>query len=192
MTAAAVMATALGCSVPPPRIEGRAGRPAVASAASLNQGALEAIAEGRFEAAEELLQKALRSGESSGVLHNSLGQLYYARGELYLAAWEFEIASKALPHRAEPWNNLGLVYEASGRLDKAVDEYRRALDADPENIRILGNLARARFRLGDRAEDLVPLLERLTSQHPSADWRSWAGSSLMHMAPGTKHIERVH
>ena len=50
---------------------------------------------------------------------------------------------KLMPNQPEPLNNLGLVFEATGKLDEATDSYTKAVTLEPDNVQALGNLARA-------------------------------------------------
>jgi tetratricopeptide (TPR) repeat protein len=53
-----------------------------------------------------------------------------------------------LPGKAEPLNNLGLVFESAGRLDEAAEQFERALALAPENMEAAANLSRAYARAG--------------------------------------------
>jgi len=55
---------------------------------------------------------------------------------------------------------LAACFEAIGRLDRADEEYRHALDAQPRNPAVLRNVASFYLRAG-RADDAEPILKRL-------------------------------
>src|SRR5205823_9974763 len=55
---------------------------------------------------------------------------------------------------------LAACFEAIGRLDRAGEEYRQALDAQPRNPAVLRNVAGFYLRAG-RADDAEPILKRL-------------------------------
>lgn len=128
--------------------------------------------------AEDHLQRALVADVTYGPAHNSLGVLYLWRRDLYLAAWEFEYAQKLMPESCEPLYNLGIVYEEAGKLDQAIEYYQMALDIEPTNPHVLGNLARARIRYGDPIEAVRPLLEELRFADKRPDWLAWAAEQL--------------
>ena len=96
------------------------------AAKSLNDTALKLLEKGKLEKAEQTLQKALIADVNYGPAHNNLGKVYYCQEKHYLAAWEFEYAIKLMPERSEPLNNLGLVYEAVGKFNEAVEAYECA------------------------------------------------------------------
>ncbi len=66
--------------------------------------------------------------------------------KLYLAAWEFQYASTLMPNRAEPRNNLGVVFESVGKLDDAAEWYEAALQIEPDTPEVISNLARVYVR----------------------------------------------
>jgi len=150
-------------------------------ARALNDLAIEQIDRGEFAEAEDTLKRALSADVMFGPAHNNLGKVYFEQGRYYLAAWEFQYAIKCMPNHPEPRNNLGLVYEQAQQLDKAVTYYREALDIEPDNVEILGNLARACIERGDRDEQLRQLLTDLLFKDTRPAWRAWAEEKLSHL-----------
>ncbi len=61
---------------------------------------------------------------------------------------------------------LAACFEAIGRLDRAGEEYRQALDAQPRNPAVLRNVASFYLRAG-RADDAEPILTRLNAPLPN-------------------------
>lgn len=131
-----------------------------------------------YPLAEQLLHEALIADASFGPAHNTLGKVYYEQRKFYLAAWEFEHAIKSLTQRAEPVNNLGLVYEAVGKLDDAVIQYELAFSMDPENAEYLGNLLRCRIRRGEQASSMRHELQSLIELDTREQWVRWAKLKL--------------
>lgn len=123
---------------------------------------------------EQLLNDSLVADVTYGPAHNSLGSLYYMQNKLYLAAWEFEYAAKLMPDLAQPYNNLGLVYEHVGKYDDAISYYSMALSREGNNPELIGNLVRTRMLNGDRGQDLKQLLSDLALNHTNSGWKSWA------------------
>jgi tetratricopeptide (TPR) repeat protein len=150
-----------------------------------NQAGLDLLAKGDLDAAADAFQRALTADIEFGPAHNNLGKVYYLQKDWYKAAWEFEFASKQLPNHAEPRNNLGLVLEEAGQLDRAVASYREAIAFDPDNIQYRANLARALVRRGDRTDEVRALLDRLIEQETRGEWRAWAVRERLRLtAPG--------
>ena len=131
-----------------------------------------------YDFAEQCLQKALLADISYGPAHNALGKVYYGQKKYYLAAWEFEHAAKTLPSRAEPLNNLGLVYEAVDKFDEAIGYYQEAVSLKPESSEYLGNLLRVRVRNGESVASMRPELESLLLIEDRLDWCDWARKLL--------------
>jgi Tfp pilus assembly protein PilF len=127
-----------------------------------------------FDKAERLLNEALVADVTYGPAHNSLGMLYFQQSKLYLAAWEFEYAAKLMPEMAEPYNNLGLVYEKAGKYQEALSYYAMALSHNDDNPVVLGNIVRVRMVSGDRSGDLKNMVSDLALNHPNPTWQRWA------------------
>jgi len=145
---------------------------------TLNAQGIRLLEVRKFEEAEAAFKEALAADVMCGPAHNNLGKTYFHRGKYYLAAWEFQYAAKLLPNHPEPRNNLGLVFETVGKLDNAVDEYGKALTLEPDNPNLLGNLARARIRRGDRVPEVRQLLEDLILKDSRPEWVEWARKTL--------------
>lgn len=148
------------------------------TARQLNAEAVDLIDQGRYDEAEQRLKEALAADITFGPAHNNLGRVYFHQQKLYLAAWEFEYAIKLMPHHVEPRNNLGLVFEAVGKLDDAVTHYDRALALEPDNPFVTGNLTRARIRRGDRGDEVRRLLREIVMKDVRSEWVEWARHKL--------------
>ena len=177
-----------GCSAPAARpADGRYETVAAAPnrnadlARQENARAVALMDKGDHAAAEAALKAALAADVMCGPAHNNLGKVYFRQGKLYLAAWEFQYAMKLMPNQPEPPNNLGLVFEAAGKLDDATESYGKAVAIEPDNIHALGNLARARVRRGDSDADLRALLEKLALRETRPDWLAWERGVLSRM-----------
>ena len=134
---------------------------------------------GQLSAAEQMVNEALLEDREFGPAHNTLGKIYFDQQKLYLAAWEFEFAIKAMPSRAEPLNNLGLVMEEVGQFNEAVNYYSEARLLDEENAEYLGNLVRAMIRRGDDPLSMQNLLQDLVLADSRPDWAKWARSLMV-------------
>lgn len=158
-----------------------------------NTRAVQAIEKGDYDKAEAALKRALTADIMFGPAHNNLGKVYYRQNKLYLAAWEFEYAAKLMTHQAEPRNNMGLVFEAAGKWNEAVDSYTQALTIQPENPEIIGNSVRARIRRGDNDPQVRQLLSKLVMLDTRPDWVSWARRklALMPAPPATMPVSDV-
>jgi Tfp pilus assembly protein PilF len=143
-----------------------------------NLRGVEALAKSDYARAEASLKKALAEDIMFGPAHNNLGKVYFHQNKLYLAAWEFEYAAKLMPHVIEPKNNIGLVFEAAGKWDQAVEHYSDALGLEPENPELIANAARARLRRGDNNAEVRSLLSKLVMIDTRPEWVEWARRKL--------------
>jgi Tfp pilus assembly protein PilF len=150
-------------------------------ARELNERALALVDQDKYEQAESLLKRAVAADVMFGPARNNLGLVYYHTNRLYLAAWEFENASRLMPHHPEPRNNLGLVLERAGRLEGATESYAKARQIEPDNPEFIGNLARAKMRRGDRDAETRELLEELVLKDPRPEWTHWARLNLLRL-----------
>jgi Tfp pilus assembly protein PilF len=131
-----------------------------------------------FAEAEKVLKAALTADVFFGPAHNNLGTVYYRQKKFYLAAWEFQYAAKLMLHSPEPRNNLGLVFEAVGRLDEAAKWYDEALAIEPDNPELIGNLARTLVRSGYKDDRTRQVLSDLVMKDTRPDWVAWAREQL--------------
>lgn len=154
---------------------------------------------GQLAEAERTLKAALEADLTYGPAHNNLGVVYLQSKRFYLAAWEFQYASQLMPHDPRPRNNLGLVFEAVGQLDKAAASYDEALALETDNPEFIGNLARIYARSGKDPEKLRQLLTELVFKDDRPDWVEWARQRLsllggpvpMPAAPEQPAVEEV-
>ena len=140
--------------------------------------------------AEEHLQNALIADVRYGPAHNTLGMLYFSQDKLYLAAWEFDYAMRLMKGRPEPLNNMGLIFEAAGQNEKAIEMYEQAMEMTPDNPEYIGNLARARLKQGEPLGGVRHLLERTVIVDPRPEWVTWASDQLRTRSkPGSVPLE---
>lgn len=151
-----------------------------------NDKALEMMSRSEWHAADAALQRALAADIMFGPAHNNLGKVYYHDNKLYLAAWEFEYAAKLMPHQVEPRNNIGLIFEAAGKWNDAIDNYNKALALEPENPEVVGNAARTHIRRGDTGPEVRDLLTKLVMVDTRPEWADWARKRLALMPTTAK------
>lgn len=95
-----------------------------------------------------------------------------------MAAWEFQYTIKLLPNQPEPYNNLGLVYEADGKLPEAADSYRKAMELAEEDPQYIVNLARVLLRQDQKTAEVRQLLQKLIEHDTRPQWVQWAREQL--------------
>ena len=112
---------------------------------------------GQYDKAQESFEKALQLNPKLWRSHNFLGVLYDYKHQPAMAIEEYREAIANRPNDAYLYNNLGVAYSLSGRLDEALAAFRSALSyarTDPETKRIYNNLGLVLCRQGKYAEAL--------------------------------------
>ncbi len=90
------------------------------------------IKEGNKERAVETFQKASEIAYDIDWVHNNLSSAYHGKlSMLDEAEREARLAIKLNPLFASPHNELGIVYYKKGRIQAALDEFKKALELDP-------------------------------------------------------------
>ena len=149
-----------------------------------NKQAVEALKSNDLGEARYQSDQALIANVNYAPAHNTLGRIQYCRKNYYLAAWEFEFAIRLQPEIPEYHNNLGLVYEAAGKLSQAMKEYQVAIDLDSEDYNYVSNLTRVRIRSEERSPETRKLLEQVVFMDPRKEWKDWAQLHL-----NTTHLD---
>ena len=143
------------------------------SLSALVQEAVELWAKGHLGDAEHLLWEAHKRFPQHVELTNNLGAILIAVRKYDKA---IEVLRSALDAGdSSVTYNLGIAYERSGDLYSALEEFRVALELDPESAEIKWALAETLFALG-RREDAQRMWEELSQDEklPEA-WRRKAG-----------------
>jgi Tfp pilus assembly protein PilF len=147
-------------------------------AMQLTEQAAKAWQRHHLDKAEQLLQDALAADVNYGPAHNNLGLLYFQQGRYYLAAWEFQYATQTMGERAEPYNNLGMIFEKCDRLEAALEHYQMARERDQANPEYLGNFLRVLLKQDDKDPAAPELLRDLLLIETRPEWRCWAEDRL--------------
>lgn len=80
--------------------------------------------------------------ETSAEAQLDFGVKMARRGLWSEALFRFEQAAELAPGSPRVLNNLAVAYEATGRFEKALDAYQRALERDPGNRELKENYSR--------------------------------------------------
>ena len=133
--------------------------------------------------------------------YNNLGAEALLDDDLDRAAHLLAIAASIDPAFTKGINNYGVYLARRGRLDEAVEHYRRGLEVDPEDGPLLMNLARAHQRRGEseEAERVLARVEGLQQASPfyfvyRAESRLAAGDAagaLVHLREALGHSDDV-
>ena len=149
-----------------------------ARAAALSGQALALLSESRFAESAALLEQALRSDPFCGVAYNNLGIAQLRLEKPFEAAHSFQNAARLLPRSSAPRANLGLLLERAGDFESAEENFRAALRDSPDDIQIVGYLARLHARQNRHTPETRSWLQIVAAQENDPAWRSWAQKEL--------------
>ena len=98
-------------------------------------------------------KRALELEPHSSEIHCNIGYLYWDKNELEEAIKEYELSIKYNPSYAIPYNNIGVIYlDDYARVQKAIDYFKEAIDANGNYALAHYNLARALVFKGEKIE----------------------------------------
>jgi arylsulfatase A-like enzyme/Flp pilus assembly protein TadD len=148
----------------------------------LTRGA--ALAEtGRTADALATFRRALDLAPTSARILVDIGNVHLAARQYAPAREAFEEALARQADLARAHNGLGVLAAETGRLDEAVERWKKAADLDPRDWDTLYNLGRALRRMGRDAEARA-FVEKFAMEAPSAlyardirEAREWLGRS---------------
>ncbi|MGI8654014.1 MAG: tetratricopeptide repeat protein [Pyrinomonadaceae bacterium] len=123
---------------------------------------------GAFDKAALYLSRALAINPNNADALTAMGDTKYDAGDYTSAASFYERSLAQRPNDVDVRTDLGNTYfqRTPPDFDRAINEYRKALQLDPKHEKTLQNLAAAALRKGDKqiARDAV---EKLASVNPS-------------------------
>jgi serine/threonine protein kinase/tetratricopeptide (TPR) repeat protein/TolB-like protein len=103
---------------------------------------------GRYAEAAAQFERVVKLTPDNAQGYSNLGAAFYYAGDLDSARMNWE-KSVAIEPRHSALSNLGKLYSDQGNDGLAAERYNQALELDPKNFRLWGNLASAYSRLGD-------------------------------------------
>lgn len=92
--------------------------------------------------------------------YNNLAAEALVDGNAEQALEYVQVATRIAPEFDKALNNMGVTLARLGRLDEALDMYKKGLDVDPQNVAILSNMVRVYQQLG-RGSDASEVLAKL-------------------------------
>ena len=146
----------------------------------VTEEAPEATAEAPLSLDDEIVEikKLLETDPEDFQAQCRLGEVYFAKGMLDEAyanvSKAIGIAEGLRAQMAESlamyYANLGTILATQGKLDEAMEQFRKALSINPRDVLALFNLGRARFDQDDymEAKDLYERLVDVTPDDPIA------------------------
>lgn len=128
--------------------------------------------------AERAFRDALSYDPAYAAAHNNLGLILLEKRRFYEAAIEFSLAKKLAPRAVEPRLNLARLYQSVGWDKPALSECEAALALAPGHPEVLGRMAEAALRAGNRDRRVEVWLSALANQSAAEDWHAWAQGQL--------------
>jgi len=175
-----LLASLCGCQLLPSRSAGLSAlRRDPQAAQRLNEQGLELVEQQHWPEAEARFREALRQDPYLGPAHCNLGVVLLQQRKFYEAGWELRYACQLMPRVAAPRTNLGILYEAVGRYGPAEEQLQQALALAPEDVEIIGHLARVHVRQGKRTDQTLAWLQTITTEDDDPAWRNWARAQLV-------------
>lgn len=116
------------------------------------------------------LQKAIELYPDYYKALNNLGSIYSA----YLHEYEeaihyFDLSIEANPFENEqPWYNKAYAFEQLGNIEKATENYQKALDINPNNMDVITSFAQMKFAQGNLRE-AINLNKKIMLINPATD-----------------------
>ncbi len=164
-----------------------------------------ALAEGRHEEAVAALTRTLELSPGSTVAHYPLAQAYRALGRLEPARQHLERRGETEAYPYDPlmdeirnrFGNESVLTErggnafAQGDFERAVEEFRKVVDASPEVAMGHANLGAALFHLGDRAAARAAF-ERALELDPADPAVLYSLGVMSHLEGNTEAEERYY
>ena len=106
-----------------------------------------------FENALTVYRSALDLDPNNAKIHCNLGFLYWGKSDTDEAIKEYELAIANDPMYDIAYNNLGVIYlDDLGRVQKAIELFKKSIECNPNYALAYFNLARAITIVGDKIE----------------------------------------
>jgi tetratricopeptide (TPR) repeat protein len=142
----------------------------------------------RFAEAEQQLRRATELGETHPETWIALVQFLSGRDKA-AAEQTIEQARKRIPPEQAPLA-IAQCLEAVGDTEKALQQYRTAMSAHPEEMRTLRSFVAFQIKIG-RAADAEPFLRQVVNRavRASDDDVAWARRSLAVVLAGRSHFK---
>ncbi|KFL36514.1 tetratricopeptide repeat protein [Arenimonas donghaensis] len=137
----------------------------------------------------ECFKRALAAGASPGVLVN-VGFAHQKLGDNDAAMTAYRQAVRAQPGLAIAWQKLGGLNEAKGETTHALAAYRRAVQADRDDLRSLCDGLYLRRHLGDWAADPVLDPQTLLAAFARAKRSDGSPSILLSLPEASPRAQR--
>jgi predicted O-linked N-acetylglucosamine transferase (SPINDLY family) len=124
---------------------------------------------GQFDAAVELMQRAIRLVPDSAEAHYNLGSVFQNMDRLDEAIASFRQAIRLKPELTPTYNNLANALKMVGRLDEAIATFHQAIRLNPDLAEAHNNLGTALTSIGQLDEAIVAFRQAIRLKPDYAD-----------------------
>ena len=145
----------------------------------LYEEGMRAYRESEGEDAILYLQRAVKVDPQNARAWMALGVLEYERGNIFKAARAFHRAGRIEPTRYEPHFNLGIIFEAVGYYEQAIEEYEIAIKLSPNEVEVMENLARCYFHNNTNLKRARKLVRNALRYELRPKWRRWLEMQIL-------------
>jgi glycosyltransferase involved in cell wall biosynthesis len=125
-----------------------------------------------YDEAVSCFRRLLEATPEDFDARHNLALAFLLDGKPDLALSEFKRLAKYHPGRAEPWNDMGVLWRSLNRLPRALACYRRAMRKDFNNTAVLDNAMQCCLEAGLPATGRRLLERHVSSTNQSNDFRS--------------------
>lgn len=148
--------------------------------------------------AKQLLQGLLKGGDADQEIYLNIAQVE-SRGRKYAdaeqSAEKAEQMAREPADRESAWFMLGSIYERQKKFDEAEQEFRKVLDANPNNGAALNYYGYMLADRGVRVEEAASMIQRALQQEPNngayLDSLGWAYYKQNKLAEAEEYLRRA-
>ncbi len=145
----------------------------------LKEKAKKAYDTGDFKQAHNLYEQAIKLDKKNSYLRYEKGMCLLKLNEKEKALGELEIASQLQPNNPFRFSSKAYIKAQLGHIDSAIEDYKKAIELDPEDIIAMNNLGLLEERKGrpanaqanhKKVEELLkknPSLSEIANQNPN-------------------------
>jgi len=148
--------------------------------------------------ATRLLQGLLKGTDADQEIYLNIAQVQ-SRGKKFAEAEQTALKAEQMSHDAAAkqmaWFMLGSIYERQKKFDLAEQEFRKALDANPNNAPVLNYLGYMLADRGVRLEEATSMIQRAVKQEPMngayLDSLGWAYYKQNKLAEAEEYLRKA-
>jgi TolB-like protein/Tfp pilus assembly protein PilF len=146
----------------------------------------------RLALAEAALQAATRLRPDAGETHLARAEyLYHGRRDYDAALAELEIARRTLPNDPRIFEYTGYILRRRGQIEEGVRSLQRAVELDPRNFSILGEIATSYLHLRRYGEAIAALDRALSIVPDNVETRAERAEYYLYWKANTRPLHRT-